>query len=310
MRKCAVAAALGWALAIPVLSAHAAEDAPAARPALRTDFWMGSDADDNETRKLALGWDIQHRDIEHWWGVKVERARFSGRDWSESENRAYLSGAGSLGKDWRWDGDIGSNGDDLLGRTSIHSTDPWRKEIFVEREVLETRRGVREGWVQTFAGAAIDMPFSDRWSASLVAGVQDFGTGDNLRTHLRGNLVYAFAPEYGLSAQLRTRYYRNSEAFEADYYSPPWYGEALGVLAWRRHIGGYQWSARAGWGRQRSSEEGWKRARLAEFGVETPRWKDAWLRLDAGYTDTPVLTDTGTGSYAYRYVRLQAFVVF
>ena len=55
------------------------------------------------------------------------------------------------------------------------------------------------------------------------------------------------------------------------------------------------------------------RSTYESFGflpVETPRWKDTWLRLDAGYTDTPVLTDTGTDSYSYRYLRLQAFVAF
>ena len=63
-------------------------------------------------------------------------------------------------------------------------------------------------------------------------------------------------------------------------------------------------------GRQRSAGDTSKRARMLEVGVETPRWKDTWLRLDAGYTDTPVLTDTGTDSYSYRYLRLQAFVAF
>jgi hypothetical protein len=49
---------------------------------------------------------------------------------------------------------------------------------------------------------------------------------------------------------------------------------------------------------------------MLQVGLETPRWKDAWLRVDAGYTDTPVLTDTGAGSYAYRYLRVQGVVAF
>ncbi len=305
MMRAAVAAAL--LLALPAVAR--AGDGAAARQALRADAWASSDADGNETRKLALGWDFAHRDLEHWWGAEVEHARFSGDGWSKDERRAYLAGAGTLGA-WLWEGKAGSNGHDLLGSLSVHSQDPWRKEIFVERGTLETRQGAQRGLVQTFAGAALDMPLSQRWSATALAGVQDFGAGDNLRTHLRGSLVYALAPAQGLSLQLRTRYYRNSEAFEGDYYSPPWYGEALGVVGWRRHVGGYEWSARAGWGRQRSAGEGWKRARMLGAGLQTPRWKDAWLRVDAGYTDTPVLTDTGNGSYAYRYVQVQAVVAF
>jgi hypothetical protein len=300
----------GIAMALLLACAGVARaDDGAARLALRADAWASSDADGNETQKLALGWDVSHRDLDHWWGAKVEHARFSGSGWSEREQRIYLAGAGDLGE-WLWEGKAGSNGDDLLGSFSVHSQDPWRKEFFVERDTLETRRGAQRGLVQTFAGASIDMPLSQRWSATALAGAQDFGDGDNLRTHLRGNLVFALAPEQGISLQLRTRYYRNSEAFEGDYYSPPWYGEALGVLAWRRHIGGYQWSARAGWGRQRSAGDESKRARMLGVGLETPRWKDAWLRVDAGYTDTPVLADTGAGRYAYRYVQVQAVMAF
>jgi hypothetical protein len=307
MRRAATAIAL--LLALPCV-AQAADDGAASRQALRADAWASSDADGNETRKLALGWDFSHRDADHWWGAKVEHARFSGDGWAKSEQRVYLDGAGSLGG-WLWDGKLGGNGHTVLGAFSVHSQDPWRKELFVERETLETREGVRRGLAQTFAGAALDMPFSERWSATALAGLQDFGAGSNLRTHLRGNLVYAVAPEQGLSLQLRTRYYHDSEPYEGDYYSPPWYGEALGVLAWRRHVGGYAWSARAGWGRQRSADEGWKRARMLGVGLETPRWKDAWLRVDAGYTDTPVLTATGgNGSYAYRYLQVQAVVAF
>ena len=308
MKRCMLTAALALAAVAPAAMAQTTPDE--GKQAVRTDVWVGSDADGNEARKLALGWDIEHRDIEHWWGVKVEHARFSGNGWHDAQDRLFLSGAGDAGSQWQWEGDVGTNGDDLIGRASIHSRDAYRKEFFIERDVLETRNGVAQGWVQTFAGAGIDVPMGDRWSASGVAGVQDFDVGDNLRTHLRGNLVFAVAPEQGLSLQLRTRYYRNSEPREADYYSPRWYGEALGVVGWRRYVGGYQYTARAGLGRQRSAGDSSKRARMLEVGMETPRWKNAWLRLDTGYTDTPVLTDTGAESYSYRYARLQAFVAF
>lgn len=296
---------LGLAMAMPVV----AQDGDAGRGAARADAWLGSDSEGNQTRKLTLGWDVAHRDQDHWWGLKVERVHFSGDRWSESEDRAYVSGAGG-GPDWSWDGDIGSNGHDLIGRGTIHSRDARRKEFFIERDVLETRKGTANGWVQTFAGAAIDLPMGERWNASLLAGVQDFDTGDNLRTHLRMNLVHVLVPEQGVSLQLRTRYFHNSDPREADYFSPPWHGEALGVLGWRRFVGGYRWQASAGAGRQRSAGGDWKRARMLQVGLETPRWHNAWLRFDAGYSDTPVAASTGTDSYAYRFARVQAAIAF
>lgn len=293
--------------AAPVAAAAAEQDAD--KQAVRMGAWLSSDTDGHETQRVSVGWDVSHRDLQHWWGGKVERARFSGEGWSDTEQRVYLAGAGEWAA-WSWDGDVGTNGEDVLGRASVHSRDARRKEFFVERDVLETRDGVANGWLQTFAGAAIDLPMGERWSATLLGGLQEFGTGDNLRTHLRGNLVHVVAPEQGLSLQLRTRYFHDTDPGEANYFSPDWYGEAIGAVGWRRFVGGYQWRALAGVGRQRTAGEGSRRARLLQVGFETPRWKDAWMRLDAGYSDTPTLSGNGAGRYAYRYVQLQGFVAF
>jgi hypothetical protein len=300
---------LGLLVALPMAQALASEPAQPDYQALRPDAWFSSDAEGNETRKVGLGWDWQRTDLEHWVGLKVEHARFSGDGWSENEQRVYLRAAGGP-EQWRWQAAVGSNGHDLIGNASWFTTDDFRKELFIEREVLETEEGVRRNLVQTYAGAAIDIPFNDRWSATVLGGLQDFGSGDNLRTHARVNLSFLAFPEQGVSVQLRNRYYRNSDPFEGSYYSPDWYRESLGVLAWRRHINGYHLRAAAGWGRQKSAGDDSKRARMIEVWMETPRWKRSWLRAYAGYTDTPVLTNTGRGSYAYRYFNIEAVVAF
>ncbi|WDS37080.1 hypothetical protein [Pseudoxanthomonas sp.] len=296
----AVLAALG-------APAFAADDS--AHQAVRADLVLGSDSDGNQTLKSNLGWDWRYVAPDQWSGVQVQDARFSGDGWHKQEQRVYLSGAGLAGA-WRWEGDVGSNGHRLLGNASIHSEDAYRKEFFVERDVLETQRGVRNGWVQTYAGGALDLPLSERWSATTLAALQDFGVGDNLRSHLRANLVYALLPQQGISMQLRTRYYHDSHTGEGDYYAPGTYRQAMGVLAWRRYIGGTQWYARAGLGRQQSGDDAWRQARLLEFGVETPRWKQAWLRLDAGYTDTPAINGSSDSGYNYRYMQLQLRYAF
>ena len=301
---CAVVLAVGLPAAV-----HAQEvrgDYQAVRP----EAWYSSDAEGNHTRKLGVGWDWRRRDIEHWVGAKVEHARFSGKGWAENEQRVYLRAAGGP-EAWRWQATVGSNGHDLLGNASWHTTDRFRKELFVEREVLETEEGARRHLVQTFAGGAIDIPFNDRWSATVLGGLQDFGSGDNLRTHARANLSFLVLPEQGLSLQWRNRYYRNSDPYEGSYYSPPWYRESLGVVSWRRYLGeGYHLRAAVGWGRQKSAGDESRRARMAEVWFETPRWKRSWLRAYAGYSDTPVLTNTGRGRYAYRYVSVEAVVAF
>lgn len=304
MIRLALAMAVLGALAEP---AFAGGNAPG--QAARAELAASSDSDGNQTVKTGLGWDWRHAGPDQWSGVKVQHARFSGDGWSRQEQRVYLAAAGLAGS-WRWQGQLGSNGHRLLGNASIHSDDAYRKEFFVERDVLETRQGVRNGWVQTYVGGALDIPLSARWSATTLAGLQDFGVGDNLRSHLRANLVYALLPQQGISLQLRTRYYHDRHTGEGDYYAPGDYRQALGVVAWRRYIGGTQWHARAGLGRQRGGEDAWRQARLLELGVETPHWKQAWLRLDAGYTDTPALNGSSDSGYAYRYAQLQLRAAF
>lgn len=286
-----------------------AQEREQARQAVASEVMASSDSDGNHTTKVSLGWDWRYAAPDQWSGVQVQDADFRGDGWRKREQRVYLAGAGAAGS-WRWEGKLGSNGDRLLGSGSIHSQDPYRKELFVERDVLETRQGVRHGWVQTYAGAALDVPFSDRWSGTVLGALQDFGVGDNLRAHLRAYLIYALLPQQGLSLQLRTRYYHDSHTGEADYYTPGEYRQALGVLAWRRNVGGYQWYARAGLGRQRSGSDAWRQARLLEFGLDTPHWKQAWLRLDAGYSDMPAINGSADSGYDYRYALLQLRYAF
>ena len=204
--------AMALLMALPLAAGAAEAEDQSPQQAVRPELWISSDADGNETQKYGLGWDLRRYSDDRWWGAKVERARFAGDGWSETEERFYLRAAGGTDL-WRWKADVGTNGDALLGSASLHSQDARRKEFFIEREILETRDGAERGLVQTFAGAAVDLPMGERWTATGLAGVQDFGSGDNLRTHLRGNLIFAAFPEQGISMQLRSRYYL---AFESD----------------------------------------------------------------------------------------------
>jgi hypothetical protein len=94
---------------------------------------------------------------------------------------------------------------------------------------------------------------------TLVGGVQEF-TGDNVRTHLRANFVHVLKPEASLSLQLRTRYFRNSDPREYDYYSPRWYAQAVPILQLRRFSNGWRYLVAGGVGVQRDSESKWRRS--------------------------------------------------
>jgi hypothetical protein len=293
---------------LPVLLSALAGAAVAEDQALRPELFVSSDSDGNDSQRLSLGWDWRHEDIENWQGMRLERARFSGDGWSETSERLYVRAAGVSGK-WRWRGEAGTDGDDLLGSASVHSEEPWRKEMFLERDVLETREGLALGRVHTFVGAALDVPISERWTATGLAGLQDFG-GDNLRRHLRANLVYAVLPEQGLSLQLRLRQFNDSDPRELDYFAPGRYREALAVVSMRRFVGGYQWRATAGLGRKDFTGAASQPARMLELDFQTPKDRGRYLRATAGYSDAPSNNAVGDDGYRYRYLRVEGIVEF
>lgn len=273
-----------------------------AAPGLQVDLFASSDADRNEVQRYGYTHDFRRDGIERRLGVKFEQAHFSGAGWREREARAYLRYA-DAGTRWRWHADLGSNGQSWLGSATLHTEGERRQEWFIEREVVETRQGLERDLYATFLGGALDYPLGGRASLTGLIGWQDF-SGRNRRLHGRGILNIVLVEHWGLSAQLRTRYFDNSVAAEFDYYSPVWFREALAGLQLRRRLGsGYLLKLNVGFGRQQDAGNAATAARNYALQLETPK-RDAWyLKLNLGYSNTPI---SGSYTYDYRYGRLEA----
>jgi len=267
-------------------------------PGAGIEVWASTDSDDTDVIKV-MGkgyWDFEGRDS--YKGIAVEKAWFtpSGTATKEDE-RAYLDLADKAGENWLWQARIGTDGDTVLGSASIRSKD-WSKSFFVEREIIESRRGVDEGIYYTFAGASFDFPVDDRNVFTAMAGVQEF-TGTNERLHLRGNYIHVVKPEWGLSAQLRGRYYHSTTPGEFDYFSPRDYVEVLPVVQLRRFTGtGWMYQLAGGYGAQYAKGSGWQESRFADLRVESPANSHkltAFAQLQ--YSNTSI-----TGGLNYDYV--------
>jgi hypothetical protein len=267
-------------------------------PAVGTDVFYSSDAEDTEVLKAGLNFDLRYAGPENYLGVRVERARFTplGQHGKTME-RGFVRVADSADK-WKWNATVGTDGHTILGSAAIHDEARFRKEFFVEREIVETPIGLSRGIYYTFAGAALDLPANDRNVVSVFAGGQEF-TGNNVRLHARATYVHVVKPEWGLSAQLRTRYFHSSAPGEYDYYSPRWYAEVLPVLQVRRFVGGWQLLGAAGYGAQRDSESKWRSSRYLNARITSPRFQKDWALTGAIlYTNTPVST-----GFTYRYLQ-------
>jgi hypothetical protein len=268
-----------------------------AQQAVGTEFAYSSDSDGTELMRMSINLDLRHVNQSDYLGISLEQSRYRPMgDAAETSHRIFLRAAG--GTDWQWRAKVGTDGHTVLGSVALNDNSPFRKEFFVERDIIETRQGLTRGLYSTFAGAAIDLPVDDRNVMTALVGVQEFGER-NVRLHLRGNYIHVVKPEWGLSAQLRGRYLTNSHPREADYYSPNWFAEALPVVQMRRHIGGWQLVGAAGLGLQRDAETNWRQARYTHARFRSPDTRNWFFNGSFTYTNSPLVGSVNLTANSY-----------
>jgi len=267
--------------------------------AVGSDLFLSTDAEDTSVAKAGLNLDWRYEGPDKRLGVRLEKAWFKplGQKWHGRE-RAYLRAADELGG-WKWNATLGTDGHTWLGSAGIHDQSRFRKELFLEREILETPQGLKRPIYYTFGGAAIDLPADDNNVLTLVGGVQDF-TGRNVRLHARATFVHVLNPKRGISVQLRTRYFRNSVPREFDYYSPRWYAQAVPVLQLRRFTdSGWRYLLAGGVGVQRDASSGWRRSSYANAQVTSPARRGWSGNASLLFSETPSAAGRG-----YKYLQM------
>ncbi|MBX7482643.1 hypothetical protein [Qipengyuania qiaonensis] len=270
-------------------------------PAIGAEVFVSTDSDDTDILRTAIDFDLRNAGEDDRIGVRVEKAWYdpSGTGTRERE-RIFGRYAGTSG-DWTWSILAGTDGHTIIGSASVHDNSAFRKEVFIERDVVETPRGLEEDIYSTFVGAAIDLPLDEKNVVTLLGGVQEF-SGENLRLHARANYVHVVKPEWGLSLQLRGRYFRDGEPGEFDYYSPRWYAQVMPVVQLRRFVGGWELIGAGGIGVQRDAATDWRQSNFANVRFRSPDNAQNWSVFgEAIYTDTP--SNNGSVGSGYSYVQ-------
>lgn len=266
-----------------------------------TELFTSTDSDNTDVIKLMgrVAWKYDRSD--RYRGVAVERAWFRPQgQYTRADLRIYADFADVLGDKWFWKARMGTDGHTWLGSANLRAKD-WSKEIFLEREIVETPRGVDDGVYYTIVGASFDIPVSKRDLFTAMAGVQEF-TGNNERLLARGSYVRVLDPDLGLSAQLRARYFHSTAPGEFDYYSPRNFVQFLPVVQMRRFTkSGWMILGAVGYGAQRGTGSRWQSARLADLRVESPHTKREFsLFGQLQYSNNSL---SGAGNYHYLMAR-------
>jgi hypothetical protein len=265
------------------------------------ELFASTDSDDTSVVKLLGRALLADRGQDSFAGIALEQAWFTPQgEKTRRDQRIYVDLADRAGGKWLWRARLGTDGHTWLGSANLRSSD-WSKEFFLEREIVETPRGVDEGIYYTFAGASFDIPASPHGTANFMAGVQEF-TGKNVRLHLRGSYVHVVKPELGLSLQVRGRVFHSTEPNEFDYYSPKNFVQLLPIVQMRRFDSeGWMYLAAVGLGAQRATGSGWQSARLADLRIESPRGKHGFRAFaQIQYSNSSL---SGAGDYHYVMTR-------
>lgn len=289
-------------LPAPASAQDDSDEAAKAGPAVGTEVFVSTDSDDTTVLRVAGDFDLRNAPDGSRLGVRVEKAWYDPQGQGRiARERVFLQVADGEG-DVEWSVRIGTDGDTVIGSASINDNEEFRKEAFIERDIVETPLGLELGIYSTFAGAAIDLPADENNIFTLLAGVQEF-TGENLRLHLRGNFVHVVDSELGLSVQLRTRYFHSTEPGEFDYFSPENYTQVLPVVQLRRFVNDWQLLAAGGIGAQKITGTGWDQANFAQLRFVSPSENDWYASGEAIYSQTPGDNAVAGSGYDYFQAR-------
>lgn len=288
--------------AVPTLAQD--NDDTFARPAVGADLFISSDSDDTEVIRVAAEFDLRNYGENDRIGVRYERALYTpqGQDTAE-DDRIFLQLGKEVG-DWQLRARVGTDMHTVIGSISANDQAKFRKEVFLERDIVATPLGLDETPIySTFGGAAIDLPIDDRNVVNLLAGYQTF-TGDNERVHLRGSYIHVVKPGWGLSAQLRGQYFHSSAPREFDYYSPEYYVQVLPVVQVRRWLGeGWMIQAAGGIGVQKDDLSDWRQSNYAQLRFQSPRGNRDWsVNGEITYTNQP--SESAMAGTGYDYVQM------
>lgn len=174
------------------------------------------------------------------WGLRAAWQHYSINNWSTTGRSLYLTHRAQQGA-WSSNGRVG------LNRSAAHShivgawdgmyqfTAQTAAGMSVERDVVNSQRGLERGLTATTAVAVLDHQLHPRLSLGLAAGSTWF-SDDNRRDVLRSRWTFTLHEPQGWYAYAITRHYQNSKPYQGAYFAPERFREATLGLLWKKAV--------------------------------------------------------------------------
>ncbi|QWD61868.1 hypothetical protein [Polynucleobacter sp. MWH-UH25E] len=277
--------------------------------------YIASDSEGFSTYKYRAGYLPLYTHGEKYTGISYQHNYFTQGSWdSSAEVYTLLTKAinprTGLGYNLNASYNL-QNGYRLFTTDSTYGlrvTDSTVVEAFVNRDRVETQNSLNNGIYYTFPGISIEQQLLERLSVVLMGGNMYF-SDTNTRPTVKAKLIYDLVPEYGVTAQLRYRKYRDTNTTVANnYFNPTEYSETMIALGFRKFMSGWMLSGTAGVGRQTISQDPSTTTQLYEFAATSPvNSKDYYLKTRLGYGKSAGFLGP---NYFYRYLMEELIIPF
>ncbi|AWW48729.1 hypothetical protein DPM17_08820 [Polynucleobacter paneuropaeus] len=314
MRK--IVQALLIILVLFTFHANAEEEAEQTKQAISVpNVYFSSDSEGFSTYKYKAGYLPLYEHGEKYTGITYQHNYFTQGGWSSTgEQYTLVTKAINPRTALGYNLNIGyntENGHQLVTTDSNYGfrvTDSTKAEVIVNRDRVETQNSLNNGIYYTLGGVSVEQQVLERLTAILM-GANMYFSDTNTRPIVRAKLIYDLVPDYGLTAQLRYRQYRDTNTNVANnYFNPSTYNETMIAFGARKRIAGWMLSGTAGVGRQTVNQDPSTTTQLYEFAATSPvASNDYYFKTRAGYGKSAGFLGP---NYFYRYVMEELIIPF
>jgi len=192
-------------------------------------------------------------------------------------------------------------------QVGVQLTDTTRAELLVNRDRVETQNAINNGIYYTLGAISIEQKIIERLSLIAMGGNMYF-SDSNTRPFFRLRGIYDLWPEYGVTAQIRYRQYRDTDTdVPNNYFNPNKYNETMVVFGVKKRVQGWIVSGLAGMGRQRVNSDPTTGTQLLEASVASPFVNKVFYRSRAGYSKSAGFQSP---DYSYRFFMQELIFTF
>jgi hypothetical protein len=296
--------------------ANAEEETEQTKQAISVpNFYFSSDSEGFSSYKYKAGYLPLYEHGEKYTGITYQHNYFTQGGWSSTgEQYTLVTKAINPRTALGYNLNIGyntENGHQLVTTDSNYGfrvTDSTKAEVIVNRDRVETQNSLNNGIYYTLGGVSVEQQVLERLTAILM-GANMYFSDTNTRPIVRAKLIYDLVPDYGLTAQLRYRQYRDTNTNVANnYFNPSTYNETMIAFGARKRMAGWMLSGTAGVGRQTVNQDPSTTTQLYEFAATSPvASNDYYFKTRAGYGKSAGFLGP---NYFYRYVMEELIIPF